>query len=355
MAEVKASSSKRRRISPINSIALCDLPNDAMCHTASYLARPSRVLFVLALFGHESNDVRDNGLSSAILGVSGEQRNREQLDVLDFGAIEKSLAAKITDDVLKSILTCIDANTKLRKLKLAGCVNITGAGLDPLRGSAVLEQIVLSLVAEHKSPILDADPLLSCEHLLPILDSIIERDDNVLRSITFPECWRRGGRNSLLNEFMGRCDEVFQRRSITCTECDESVEEIGRVRGLELGPDWFTLQGAFYGLQNYTCYSCSKHFCYSCSDEGKGLTFCGNCVKEYCHECAPVVEECKSCHEYCCKGCMTKCVGSSAHGHQCNKKFCESCAPSGKRCDVCELGFRRMERDYKDFFNLNEK
>ena len=297
-------------------------------------------------------------MSSAILGVSGEQRNREQLDVLDFGAIEKSLAAKITDDVLKSILTCIDANTKLRKLKLAGCVNITGAGLDPLRGSAVLEQIDLSLVEEHKSPMPDAEPLLSCEHVLPILDSIIEREESVLHSITFPESWRRE-ENVVLNEFMRRCNEMFVRRNITCPTCDESVEEID--------VEWFLLhdpsQGDYYGLQEYTCYNCLGHFCHGCEDE-EDLNYCCNCKKHYCNECVSI-EECVKCDKSYCKGCkfLEKCVecdeyyckdcqslvncGGSQEGRgllpQCKKKFCEDCITDPNRlsgeCEKCDIPF----------------
>ena len=99
---------------------LCHLPDESLSCVASYLPRPSRALFATAI-----NSARDNGLNSAILGLSG--------DVLDFGEMEKNLAAKITDDDLQDILICTNANTKLRKLKLRGCINITGEGLTPLR------------------------------------------------------------------------------------------------------------------------------------------------------------------------------------------------------------------------------
>ena len=144
-------SSKRRRTSPIDGIVLRDLPNEALCYAASFLSAPSKVLFAIAL--------SDDDASKAII-------HGEQWDILDFGGVEDSLAAKITDDLLQEILLCIGASTKLRRLKLAGCVNITGAGLDPLRGSVVLEQIDLSLVAEHKSPVLDPEPLISCDHVV---------------------------------------------------------------------------------------------------------------------------------------------------------------------------------------------
>ena len=87
MAET--SSAKRRRISSSSSgVSIIDLPNEALSHAASYLARPSRALFVLAVSEHElTTNSRDNELSSAILGL-------EQYDILDFG--EGSDSEKIT-------------------------------------------------------------------------------------------------------------------------------------------------------------------------------------------------------------------------------------------------------------------
>ena len=65
-------------------------------------------------------------------------------DTLDFGEISSILASKLTDDDIASILVSIDAKNTLKVLKLIGCDNISGAGLEPLRGSSVLEQIDLS-------------------------------------------------------------------------------------------------------------------------------------------------------------------------------------------------------------------
>ncbi|KAL7537536.1 hypothetical protein ACHAXR_007895 [Thalassiosira sp. AJA248-18] len=78
------------------------------------------------------------------------------------------------------VLACIDAGNHLQTLKLAGCVNITGRGLEPLRGSLVLEQIDLSLVGEHESPHIEPKPLISETEVLSILASIIDEDGNSL-------------------------------------------------------------------------------------------------------------------------------------------------------------------------------
>ena len=182
---MKASgSAKRRRIFSSSSnrsdICIFDLPNEALSYAASYLARPSKALFAIAL--RHDTTINDDA-TIAILSL-------EQFGVLDFGEVEKTLAAKISDDDLREILICIDASTKLKKLKLAGCINITGVGLTPLCESVVLQQIDLSLVAEHKSPVIDPQPLMSCDLVLTILDSII--GSNVLVHRIPKELARRG-------------------------------------------------------------------------------------------------------------------------------------------------------------------
>lgn len=354
-------SCKRRRTSPSDDIVLRDLPNEALCHAAIFLPAPSKVLFAIAL--------SDDDAGRAII-------QGEQWDILDFGGAGDSLASKITDDILQTILLCIGANIKLKRLKLTGCINITGFGLSPLRGSAVLEQVDLCLVADHKSPVIDPDPLLSCEHVLPILDSIIGRDDNVLRSIIFPQSWRktRGGNavrkivggNTVLNGFLERCNEVFSGRNVTCPGCDGGEVALGE----ETFEDWFPLQGPHYGEQYYTCRSCLKHSCYACEDEnGKGLLkYCIHCKMDYCRECEPIekcvvcekdycgecasmeecadcnnfycgacksMEECVQCGDKCCIGCIQECYGSVG-GRHCKLKFCVSCAGAmRKECDKC--------------------
>lgn len=91
----------------------------------------------------------------------------DEWGTLDFGEIEKSLAKKLTDyDV------CIAALTNLKILRLAGCVNITGHGLEPLRGSLHLEQLDLSLVKKHVSPILKMEAKISDSAILQILPDV---------------------------------------------------------------------------------------------------------------------------------------------------------------------------------------
>ena len=155
---------------------LSDLPTGALAHVSSFLAAPSRALFAVALNSRDSN--------SAIAG--------DDWDVLDFGEIEKDLATKISDEDIRCVLLSIDAVNNLKKLRLTNCINISGIGLEPLRGSTIIEQINLSLVGDHESPKLDPEPPISCAEVIPILDSIIQRgEDCSLEYLQFPNEWRR--------------------------------------------------------------------------------------------------------------------------------------------------------------------
>ena len=102
---------------------------------------PSKALLAIALRRDENASIVHTG-NAIIRG--------EQWDTLDFGDVEKSLASKITEELMQELLQYIGAKSKVKKLKLTGCINITGFGLSPLRASAVLEQIDLSLVAKPK-------------------------------------------------------------------------------------------------------------------------------------------------------------------------------------------------------------
>ena len=68
---------------------------------------------------------------------------------------------------------------------------------------------------------IDPKPLISCEQVLPILDSIIERDNTALRSTLFPKSWRETEvGNTLLNGFNVRCLQMCDREEVVEFEFD---------------------------------------------------------------------------------------------------------------------------------------
>jgi len=128
---------------------------------------PSRALLAVAFNAPSSsswNDYdlhRQSSISKAIVSA-------QQWDVLDFEDIEKDLAQQLTDDDVYATLTCINARDVLKRLKLCGCTNIKGIGLNPLRGSTVLvEQIDISLVGRYDNPYPAPESKISEEAVAP--------------------------------------------------------------------------------------------------------------------------------------------------------------------------------------------
>ena len=308
---------KRRRTASNNGLCINGLPDALLSHVAIYLAKPSQALFAISLPTQTqtpNNSLQTTIAGNAIISASSPWR------ILDFGDIDKSLAAKLTDDHVRAILTCIDAPNNLKRLKLAGCVNITGSGLDIIR-SAALEHIDLSLVGKYEKPTIDPKPQLSENFIIPILDGIMER--GCLKLIHLPKHLRcHSERTREMEQFLDRYNRYICTFGHTCSNCDGLCESPERGQWIH----------EFSGTQYYTCSQCLTFFCYGdeCSDDNV-LQYCSSCEKDYCHNCA-LWERCLECQDAFCEGCkVTKvCEG-------CGDTLCESCMKNlMKKCFWCD-------------------
>ena len=308
--------------SPQGVTCLSDLPSGILALAASYLAAPSRALFAVAL--DENSAVLPNERSSAIVG--------NQWDTLDFGEIEKELAAKLSDSDIKEVLLCMDAFNKLKRLKLTNCTNIIGAGLMPLRGSVVIEQIDFSVAGEHQNS--DLEPPISPDIVvLFILDSIIAREGCALKHLQFPSMWREEpSADSEFHAFIVRYDEMRRnQRTVRCLECNRSLPRDGhKWIGTYTEEDYH-----YYGIHWNTCYGCLKHYCYGCDidgdPEGDMLKECDTCRRDYCRGCSEMTE-CSGCESYICNDCCDyKCV-------ECDEDlfFCPKCVERGESARICD-------------------
>jgi len=206
-----------------------------------------------------------------------EQGVGNQWEVLDFEDIDKGLALKLTDDDMRAILLCVDSVNHVKKLKLAGCVNIIGHGLEPLRGSLSLQQIDLSLAGWHESPPILTESKISEEAILPILWSIIEKDGISLRHLQLPTKWcGRRQRSAAMYQFLQQYSAVLEIRSFSCVGGTHSTE---RCFGTD-GEDWID----YYGRQGFTCYECLENVCDNTADD-IAIKFCRQC-KKLCRKCA---------------------------------------------------------------------
>ena len=244
---------------PPSAGTIMDLPELAVTHAASYLAGPSRVMFAVAMAAPSASwgTVYSRGdVSEATRAILG----GETWEVLDFEDVEKSLASKLTDDDVESMLMFIDARRNLKKLKLSGCVNITGRCLEVFSGSPTLEHIDLTLVGLHESPDISPDPLISEGAVLPILHSILDVAESSLKLVVLPKKWRGegsfGNRSPALRNFMQQYNILLDSRGARCTNCSRVCARRG---------NWFNRGGrpdSDYCTQLFICHGCATNFCY---------------------------------------------------------------------------------------------
>ena len=127
-----------------------------------------------------------------------------RLDFVDLGLV---LCLRLTDDDLGAILMCIDAQRNLKQLTLTNCFLITGQGLQPLRGSGVLEKLDLGLCHRFIDLMHTRGSCLSAPTVLDILESILEAGRGFQR-LQLPRDWLTISKSSGAEK--GSCSSVIQ-------------------------------------------------------------------------------------------------------------------------------------------------
>lgn len=311
-------SSKRRRIQycPLHDLLQ---GGGLLEEVAKYLAPPSKIMFALAVTPPKSpyDTIMARGRLSKKVSpsIAG-----SDWDTLDFGEIEKELAAKLSDNDMSAILVHIDAARKVKRLMLTNCTSITGAGLRPILFSNVIEQIDLSLAGLHQKPELDPEPPISCELVLPILDSIISgAGASSLKHLQFPYKWRKDrSANTEFHAFFARFRENCE--AISCSVCsknlypwiddDDDEKEYGTV---------------------HVCCICTRFDCYTCErNNNRRVHFCNVCDRNYCTECTTLVPCGGLCEQYFCSDCSP----NTCDNPDCTEILCDDCAVGD--CQECK-------------------
>jgi len=324
---MSSSGCNKRRRTAADTLHISDLPIGFIADVSAYLSKPSRAILAVAFSASASSSSWKNN-NNHLSDISTAIVSAQQWDILDFEDIEKELAKKLTDDDIYAVLKCINAQDVLKRLKLCGCINITGIGLYPLRGSAVLEQIDLGLVGKYDRPQIKPELKISQEVIISVLDSIISSDECSLKHIMFPQQWRDAQSESL-NQFRTRYNTFLANLELNCAKCNAEMS---------------ISFGQISMLQNNVCYDCLKPFCGDCADENgegrKTLNYCFQCEKDFCVDCVSRAE-CTECLENMCSGCLertcqecnqTMCVECLNICNGCNKTRCTDCG-SHRHCE----------------------
>jgi len=280
------SSNKRVRRDDTNTmqLQLSDLPQGILPKIASYLPNTSCVSFAMSLTDAPISQ-EPSTISKAIINASA-----EGWEIVDFKDIQDMRGHILTDNDIRWVLLAIDGVDKIKSLKFTNCIGITGRGLEPLMGSAVvLERIDLSLVGDYENPTITPEPPISVTVVVPILNSIIERNNNVLVHVQLPKKWRIE-RSNLLTRFLQRFDRQLNSHRYLCSGCEDGevcqryeneYELVYWGQGVHNDTGWLQLQ---YGTVSLSCYECEKNFCFGCEQQCH-FSFCRTCDKYYCNDC----------------------------------------------------------------------
>ncbi|KAL7547060.1 hypothetical protein ACHAWF_010381 [Thalassiosira exigua] len=349
----RANGKRLRRTTPPDGRprSLADLPDESLLLASTFLPEPSVALLAAALTAPSKSWRKGRGRRPSATGRSliAPKSSPGRWEVLDFEDVGTRLSKKLDDDDVFALLTCIDAKKNVKRLKLAGCFNITGVGLEALRGSVVIEQIDLSLAKRHEFPLFGFKPRISWDEVVPILDSIVSKDENSLRHLQFPKKWE-DPTSDVFVEFVETYCRMLDERPFECANCDgrgvcdATVENWGAI--FESIAMITHGHPGSKGLQDFTCYSCLKNYCLQEHYDGESYTcYCENCHRRFCERCTPLVT-CQCGAELFCPGC------TNFTCKECNAGYCFTCHPV---CDRCEKNVCWHECDNASFYACSGK
>ena len=227
------------------------------------------------------------------------------------------LAKKLTDDDIGAILVCIDAENKLKSLRL-NFIDIVGHGLEPLREATTLEEIVFSMDTKQ----------LSKSAVLPIIESIIDTEgsslfkkwydfDNKCENtngdppLVLPTEWKEGKARyeQPLNGFLSKVNQMLIKESKCRAECHPERQKNG---GTNSG--------------HMACLTCFATYCSDCDGNIYSVLKCDKCDLTLCGWCEQDFAICRECNSTFCSVCAEKDDVDAA-------KQCENC--TGYATPIC--------------------
>ena len=241
-------------------------------------------------------------------------RREDEWKSFDFGDLQLAAGKRyapfggsLDDDDLRAVLLCIDAANNVESLKLTSCYNITGRGLEPLRGSKTLERIDLSLVGDHDDPrVYIGIGKIKVKEVVPILKSIVINKSigacPQLRHVQLPFQWRKERKEELTYFMFAYNGLLHLTPSQMCCNHTHAAIECAEDSSTSLA-----VQGQEYGIQTDKCYMCLNEFCSACTEDDweLGCLKCEICEKVVCFRCSGAYNSwCHFCEQYICGPCV---------------------------------------------------
>ena len=319
MPETRAAA-KRRRIAEMTPLS--DLPLNVLAQILSCLDVGSLV--------------QTAGCNRALRYQVFEE-HAELWQKIDFGELSVEAAAQVTDQELHNLLYKCHAHNRCQVLKLHGCIQLTGRGLEPLRGSCVLREIDLRLdLSQFMLGPVELDttfvlPLLSS--MPPIATELIPQSEDSLglalvkirpqnNDIHFFSRFQRDI-GEWYRRFAGALQMKATERRLQCGHCHGVISEIRTREDM-----WWVIPTGY-------CECCQK---YSCNEKrGCPLTNdCNCCLMQLCDKCPTheIVFDCESCNRIFCEQCFD---GVTCANYQCNSIYCDECENQCLECAICGI------------------
>jgi len=197
----------------------------------------------------------------------------------------------------------------LKKIRLFESTKLAGHGLEPLRGSVVLEHVIAgdTTYIYHRSD----KKVLSHLAVIPILDSIVSTAGNSLRELSLPLRWNLEEiRNEQpLSGFYAKFNQIMLTKEVKCVRCPVLCA---------------------IGNHENSCQICFKRICATCDEPDEDDW---NDPDEQ-----PFIKSCNHCNMHMCGVC-----GQHHRCSQCNSVFCAICAKeddvdAGQYCNNAAYG-----------------
>ena len=349
------------------------------------LSKASKIVLMNPYYKESSFGFRyEEASDGSLLANGGKKVNciryrrpyEELWNELNFLDLDESLRMKLTDGDIAGVLTCLDAVNRLKTLRLSGCIKIRGDGLVPLCGSLVLNNVDLSIVPIEKG----STPMLSIDAVLPILESIVEMNQNSLHNVHIPKVWLDSYNEKLHNFYfekqllpnvhLGRGTELLSldekrrrylleypnagksmyRKKMECCEClrrsNYTYGELNITCESDIPIEVCPGCGAKYCTakpNTSSCSDCAEHEYSDCSEDE--IKTCDICEKKRCPMCTVEIFRCNCCDKYICDGeCGHKleCAGDCEESWEVSN--CKDCAANDtnactKQCRECNEAY----------------
>jgi hypothetical protein len=269
---------------------------------------------------------------------------------IDFGNVNQSQAARLTDECLNSLLSNANARRATTSLSLMGCTSVQGTGLAPLMFSRHLEQIELRKSQQEietcgGTGLNDAFVVAVLSSMAPMNESLAPRhgSSSGLKSVkirkqhespTFFEAFAEPIRGFMTDWIEAISNQVKEQR-VVCKECNGAL--VDRIPEED------------FAWKLATCF-CAKCKSYFCGEKGCEISLgCMICMEQFCGNCM-YVASCDLCTKLFCDHCrlvgwcdseqcedQSYCVEcrDTAFCDQCEKWWCTQCRNVPAVCDSC--------------------